>query len=178
MTSLDTPKTGRRLFRCIPEFVRPCQSVRKQWYWVRTRDKVSHGPIPIPLGYRGHDKEDAESAKISDARAHGRMLEGRMARQQEHLDLLEATDTAESPSYGPGIDAIMPEEKQADDSEEKSPNYTTQATGRPIIAFYRGQKTARWWSVCSKQCTVCTFNACPSEKAFSVVPGTPELERQ
>ncbi|GFT70479.1 hypothetical protein TNCV_2092231 [Trichonephila clavipes] len=26
-------------------------------------------------------------------------------------------------------------------------------------------------------CTVCTFNACPSEKAFSVVPGTPELEK-
>ncbi|GFX12710.1 hypothetical protein TNCV_3436841 [Trichonephila clavipes] len=25
---------------------------------------------------------------------------------------------------------------------------------------------------------VCTFNACPSEKAFSVVPGTPELEKQ
>ncbi|GFV97799.1 transposable element Tcb1 transposase [Trichonephila clavipes] len=44
--------------------------------------------------------------------------------------------------------------------------------------FYRGQKTARWWSVCTKPCTVCTFNACPSEKAFSVVPGTPELERQ
>ncbi|GFT89905.1 hypothetical protein TNCV_1666241 [Trichonephila clavipes] len=44
------------------------------------------------------------------------------------------------------------------------------------IAFYRGQKTARWWSVCTF--TVCTFNACPSKKAFSVVPGTPELERQ
>ncbi|GFS80974.1 transposable element Tcb1 transposase [Trichonephila clavipes] len=30
--------------------------------------------------------------------------------------------------------------------------------------------------VCFKTpCTVCTFNACPSEKAFSVVPGTPEL---
>ncbi|GFU71052.1 transposable element Tcb1 transposase [Trichonephila clavipes] len=42
-------------------------------------------------------------------------------------------------------------------------------------AFYRGQKTARWWSVCTTPCTVCTFNACPSEKAFSVVPGTPEL---
>ncbi|GFU58478.1 integrase catalytic domain-containing protein [Trichonephila clavipes] len=26
----------------------------KQWYWARTRDKASHGPIPIPLGYRGH----------------------------------------------------------------------------------------------------------------------------
>ncbi|GFU57778.1 hypothetical protein TNCV_1281271 [Trichonephila clavipes] len=44
------------------------------------------------------------------------------------------------------------------------------------IKFYRGQKTARWWSVCTMPCTVCTFNACPSEKAFSVVPGTPELE--
>ncbi|GFV16682.1 hypothetical protein TNCV_4418691 [Trichonephila clavipes] len=32
--------------------------------------------------------------------------------------------------------------------------------------------------VCTTPCTVCTFNACPSEKAFSVVPGTPELERQ
>ncbi|GFU95850.1 hypothetical protein TNCV_198841 [Trichonephila clavipes] len=29
------------------------------------------------------------------------------------------------------------------------------------IAFYRGQKTARWWSVCTTPCTVCTFNACP-----------------
>ncbi|GFV32925.1 transposable element Tc3 transposase [Trichonephila clavipes] len=26
-----------------------------------------------------------------------------------------------------------------------------------------------------EDCTVCTFNACPSEKAFSVVSGTPEL---
>ncbi|GFV22065.1 uncharacterized protein TNCV_4527501 [Trichonephila clavipes] len=25
-----------------------------QWYWARTCDKASHGPIPIPLGYRGH----------------------------------------------------------------------------------------------------------------------------
>ncbi|GFV14526.1 hypothetical protein TNCV_1080491, partial [Trichonephila clavipes] len=46
------------------------------------------------------------------------------------------------------------------------------------ITFYRGQKTARWWSVCTTPCTGGTFNACPMEKAFSVVPGTPELERQ
>ncbi|GFX57147.1 DUF1758 domain-containing protein [Trichonephila clavipes] len=25
-----------------------------EWYRIRTRDKASHGPIPIPLGYRGH----------------------------------------------------------------------------------------------------------------------------
>ncbi|GFY29685.1 transposable element Tcb1 transposase [Trichonephila clavipes] len=43
---------------------------------------------------------------------------------------------------------------------------------------YRGQKTAWWWSVCTTPCMVCNFNACPSEKAFSEVPGTPELERQ
>ncbi|GFU64098.1 retrovirus-related Pol polyprotein from transposon 17.6 [Trichonephila clavipes] len=27
---------------------------KKTWYWARTRDKASHSPIPIPLGYRGH----------------------------------------------------------------------------------------------------------------------------
>ncbi|GFU04979.1 hypothetical protein TNCV_1290751 [Trichonephila clavipes] len=43
------------------------------------------------------------------------------------------------------------------------------------IAFYRGQKTARWWSVSRRPVRLCTFNACPSEKAFSVVPRTPEL---
>ncbi|GFW38366.1 transposable element Tcb1 transposase [Trichonephila clavipes] len=46
--------------------------------------------------------------------------------------------------------------------------HTTQATGRPISRF-TGQKTARWWSVCTTPCTMCTFNARPSEKAFSVV---------
>ncbi|GFX84866.1 uncharacterized protein TNCV_4996981 [Trichonephila clavipes] len=25
----------------------------QSWHWARTRDKASHGPIPIPLGYRG-----------------------------------------------------------------------------------------------------------------------------
>ncbi|GFY31136.1 hypothetical protein TNCV_4360431 [Trichonephila clavipes] len=56
--------------------------------------------------------------------------------------------------------------------------HTTQVTGRPISRFTVARKTARWWSVCTTPCTVCTFNACPSEKAFSVVPETPELERQ
>ncbi|GFW59617.1 uncharacterized protein TNCV_2756261 [Trichonephila clavipes] len=55
---------------------------------------------------------------------------------------------------------------------EKIARHTTQATGRPISRF-----TAWWWSVCTMPCTMCTFNACPSEKAFSVVPGTPELRQ-
>ncbi|GFY18602.1 transposable element Tcb2 transposase [Trichonephila clavipes] len=28
------------------------------WYWARTRDKASHDPIPIPLGYRDHEREE------------------------------------------------------------------------------------------------------------------------
>ncbi|GFU89714.1 hypothetical protein TNCV_1158851 [Trichonephila clavipes] len=58
---------------------------------------------------------------------------------------------------------------------EKSLDTRLQETGRPISPYvYRsGQKTARWWSVARRpHRTVCTFNACPSEKAFSVVPGT------
>ncbi|GFW09116.1 uncharacterized protein TNCV_3082081 [Trichonephila clavipes] len=49
--------------------------------------------------------------------------------------------------------------------------HTTQATGRPISRFTVSRRL-------TTPCTVCTFNACPSEKAFSVVPGKPELERQ
>ncbi|GFT41813.1 hypothetical protein TNCV_1666761 [Trichonephila clavipes] len=32
------------------------------WYWARTCDKASHGPIPIPLGYRGHKRISWKSA--------------------------------------------------------------------------------------------------------------------
>ncbi|GFU88383.1 hypothetical protein TNCV_4218421, partial [Trichonephila clavipes] len=56
--------------------------------------------------------------------------------------------------------------------------HTTQATGRPISRFTVARRLHGGESVCTTPCTVCTFNACPSEKAFSVVPGTPELERQ
>ncbi|GFX55510.1 uncharacterized protein TNCV_267981 [Trichonephila clavipes] len=30
--------------------------IEKDWYWARTCDKASHSPIPIPLGYRGHEE--------------------------------------------------------------------------------------------------------------------------
>ncbi|GFW32504.1 transposable element Tcb2 transposase [Trichonephila clavipes] len=53
--------------------------------------------------------------------------------------------------------------------------HTTQATGPQISRFTVARRLLGGWSVCTTPCTVCTFNACPSEKAFSVVPGTPEL---
>ncbi|GFU39782.1 transposable element Tcb2 transposase [Trichonephila clavipes] len=70
--------------------------------------------------------------------------------------------------------SVTSQKKQAADSGR---NRQTNDTGDWMtdISFYRGQKTARWWSVCTTPCTVCTFNACPSEKAFSVVPETQEL---
>ncbi|GFY14037.1 uncharacterized protein TNCV_1296981 [Trichonephila clavipes] len=43
------------------------------------------------------DKEDVECVMISDARALGSTREGRMARRQHQLNLLEVTETAEGP---------------------------------------------------------------------------------
>ncbi|XP_015179220.1 PREDICTED: uncharacterized protein LOC107067854 isoform X1 [Polistes dominula] len=63
--------------------------------------------LGLSLGTAAHayvDKEDAERVMISNARAHGSTREGRMARRQHQLDLLEATGTAEGLSYGPEID--------------------------------------------------------------------------
>ncbi|GFV61994.1 uncharacterized protein TNCV_4107971 [Trichonephila clavipes] len=54
--------------------------------------------------------------------------------------------------------------------------HTTQATGRPISRFTVARRLHGGGLFARRP--VCTFNACPSEKAFSVVPGTPELERQ
>ncbi|GFU33992.1 uncharacterized protein TNCV_2917201 [Trichonephila clavipes] len=59
---------------------------------------------------------------------------------------------------------------QARRNRRKTPEKSPDTRHRRLttdIAFYRGQKTAWWWSVCTTPCTVCTFNACPSEKAFS-----------
>ncbi|GFU33485.1 uncharacterized protein TNCV_1797471 [Trichonephila clavipes] len=57
--------------------------------------------LVLSLGTAAHayvDREDAEHVMICDARAHGSTRDGRMARQQQQLDLLEATDTT-WPSY-------------------------------------------------------------------------------
>ncbi|GFV26132.1 transposable element Tcb2 transposase [Trichonephila clavipes] len=54
--------------------------------------------------------------------------------------------------------------------------HTTQATDDRYIAFYRGQKTALWWSVCTTPCTV-PLTLCPSEKTFFIA-GNTGIERQ
>ncbi|GFT24186.1 hypothetical protein TNCV_2064271 [Trichonephila clavipes] len=53
--------------------------------------------------------------------------------------------------------------------------HTTQATGRPISRFTVARRLHGGGLFARRPVP---FNACPSEKAFSVVPGTPELERQ
>ncbi|GFV64886.1 HTH_Tnp_Tc3_2 domain-containing protein [Trichonephila clavipes] len=52
--------------------------------------------------------------------------------------------------------------------------HTTQATGRPISRFTVARRL-HGGGLFPRRPVRCTFNACPSEKAFSVVPGTPEL---
>ncbi|GFV28891.1 putative transposable element [Trichonephila clavipes] len=70
------------------------------WYWARTRDKASHGPIPIPLGYRGHlvyaDKpqtldhlEDNIRRVIADIRP--QMLEKVIENWTSRLDYIRAS---------------------------------------------------------------------------------------
>ncbi|GFV83853.1 transposable element Tcb2 transposase [Trichonephila clavipes] len=54
--------------------------------------------------------------------------------------------------------------------------HTTQANGRPISRFTVARRL-HGSGLFARRPVVCTFNACPSEKAFSVLPGTPELER-
>ncbi|GFW81246.1 transposable element Tcb2 transposase [Trichonephila clavipes] len=46
--------------------------------------------------------------------------------------------------------------------------HTTQATGRPISRFTVARRLHGGGLFARSVCTVCTFNACPSEKAFSV----------
>ncbi|KAI4476487.1 hypothetical protein M0804_013558 [Polistes exclamans] len=60
----------------------------------------------LSLGPNAHSfvsKEDAERISISDARAQGSTREGRMARRQQQLNILEANDEAEGSSYSAGI---------------------------------------------------------------------------
>ncbi|GFV99566.1 transposable element Tc1 transposase [Trichonephila clavipes] len=52
--------------------------------------------------------------------------------------------------------------------------HTTQATGRPISRFTVARRL-HGGGLFARRPVRCTFNACQSEKAFSVVPGTPEL---
>ncbi|GFU74181.1 transposable element Tcb2 transposase [Trichonephila clavipes] len=56
--------------------------------------------------------------------------------------------------------------------------HTTQVTGRPISRFTVARRLHGGGLFARRPVRCVTFNACPSEKAFSVVPGTPELERQ
>ncbi|GFY50161.1 uncharacterized protein TNIN_81561 [Trichonephila inaurata madagascariensis] len=121
------------LERCVVRFIQNNNEIYNQLIWKITRKIVPCGckvveistyiaarmfnegtksllylmsALEFSLGTVIHvyfDKEDAELVMISDARAQGSTQEGRMARHQLQLDLLEATDTAEGPSYGSGI---------------------------------------------------------------------------
>ena len=53
------------------------------------------------------EKEDEKRVSISDLRARESTREGRMARRQHQLELLEAAESAEGVLYGPGIDNSM-----------------------------------------------------------------------
>ncbi|GFU71989.1 hypothetical protein TNCV_2999721 [Trichonephila clavipes] len=65
-----TPTGGRFSSRQIERASLP-YTVGLWWYWARTRDKASHGPIPIPLGYRGHYLLDVHLSGLMEILASG-----------------------------------------------------------------------------------------------------------
>ncbi|GFU58365.1 hypothetical protein TNCV_1460681 [Trichonephila clavipes] len=68
----------------------------------------------------------------------------------------------------------VPEENRRQTAGEIA-RHTSQATGRPISRFTVARRLHGGGPFCTDALYGCTFNACPSEKAFFVVPGTPEL---
>ncbi|GFU47538.1 hypothetical protein TNCV_2574101 [Trichonephila clavipes] len=58
---------------------------------------------------------------------------------------------------------------------EKSLDTRHRRPGRPISRFTVARRL-HGGGLFARRPVRCTFNACPSEKTFSVVPGTPELE--
>ncbi|GFW00491.1 transposable element Tcb2 transposase [Trichonephila clavipes] len=72
-----------------------------------------------------------------------------------------------------GTLSYMPEETGGRQRGEIA-RHTTQATGRPISRFTVARRL-HGGGLFTRHPVRCNFNACPSEKAFSVLPGTPEL---
>ncbi|XP_054088254.1 uncharacterized protein LOC128922302 [Zeugodacus cucurbitae] len=63
--------------------------------------------IGITIGPNAHsyaEKEDEKRVSISDLRARESTRDGRMARRQYQLELLQVAESAEGVLYGPGID--------------------------------------------------------------------------
>ncbi|GFY34663.1 hypothetical protein TNCV_1373541 [Trichonephila clavipes] len=57
---------------------------RRCWYWARTCDKASHGPIPIPLGYRGHvylmGRDELEEYRLVRTKSREKYTAGQLLR--------------------------------------------------------------------------------------------------
>ncbi|XP_057333353.1 uncharacterized protein LOC130672687 [Microplitis mediator] len=71
------------------------------------RDKCYMSAMGLSLGPNVHSyasKDDAERISISDAISQGSTREGRMARRQQQLNILEENDEADGSSYDAGID--------------------------------------------------------------------------
>ncbi|GFV22773.1 hypothetical protein TNCV_482001 [Trichonephila clavipes] len=71
--------------------------------------------------------------------------------------------------------SYRPEEEQAGRAAEEIPRHRRLDDRYRV---YRGQKTARWWSVCTTPCTVCTLTPAIGEGVLSVIWEHPELEKR
>ncbi|KAI4489725.1 hypothetical protein M0804_003907 [Polistes exclamans] len=95
----------------------------------------------LSLGPNAHSfvsKEDAERISISDARAQGSTREGRMARRQQQLNILEANDEAEGSSYGAGIDDTIVGGQNFSETAKPIDNLDQRYLGHRQALFFGG----------------------------------------
>ncbi|XP_074098848.1 uncharacterized protein LOC141527326 [Cotesia typhae] len=96
------------LERCVGGFTQNNNESYNQLIWKITPEVIPAGSkiveIAVNIAAGVFNEEDAERISILDARAPGSTREGRMARRQQQLNILEANDEAEGSSYGAGID--------------------------------------------------------------------------
>ncbi|GFY48485.1 hypothetical protein TNIN_456231 [Trichonephila inaurata madagascariensis] len=90
---------------------------------------------------------------ISHTRTHGNTQERRMPRRQHQLDLLEATDFAEGPSYIPGIDDTIGSASQIKNKQTIS--------ARILYTVFENWKDILLITVLSKGANVKDERSCP-----------------
>ncbi|GFX80356.1 uncharacterized protein TNCV_3931091 [Trichonephila clavipes] len=142
-TLYDAQRSSDRSSRSQPQKIskdlgKPLVSritVINQWYWARTRDKASHSPIPIPLGYHGHKGnagwEDLRLKRKVDSNGSGdrknikksKICRKRSLQGSEHRDQKRPT-----PEPKQGIKRAIPSSVSSRNHKCRRPNNPSQGS--------------------------------------------------
>ncbi|GFU52075.1 transposable element Tc1 transposase [Trichonephila clavipes] len=111
------------------------------WYWARTRGKASHGPIPIPLGYRGHWEKLEEGRSVTSVAADFGIAHSIVSRLWREFQTTGAAirgfNSGRQRGTKPADDRyiVLQARRNRWQTAGEIARHTTQATGRPILRF-------------------------------------------